>query len=274
MRSGPPQGRCLADAVIPQQMISPANHRFGNFPAVGKNRPESHPHPVRKPLGFTLIELLASVAIVATLAVLLVPAFGKMLERAREGTCVSNLRQLSAGVALYCGDYDGRFPDSTAFITPTVTNGKTNTPPNYQWYVPLMGYVTHSGYTSNKGPYFCPSNLANLPAPGRTWPKQGWTTYGYNGNLIGVSRASVTKKIALFTDSYDATVTNADCANYGWRYSTPWYYSYGVHRGGQNVAFVDGSVEWVNVSPRLTRNLLPAGSDCVDMKAAWFWPLN
>ena len=254
--------------VKPQQMTSGANHRLGIYPEPGENRQESH--PTRNPLGFTLVELLVTIAIIAILAALLTPVVGRMIERARESTCVSNLKQLSVGAALYCGDHDGAFPDSTDY---GAKNPLTGLAPNYQWYIPLrdLGYVMHSGYASNKGAYFCPSNLANRILP---WPKQGWTTYGYNVNLIGQRRASVSKKIALFMDSYDATTKNADCATAGWRYSAPWYYSYGVHRGGQNVAFVDGHVEWVNVSPRLTRILLPAGSDCVDMKAAWFWPLN
>ena len=248
-------------------MTSGANHRLGIYPEPGKNRQESH--PTRKRLGFTLVELLVTIAIIAILAALLTPVVGKMIERARESTCVSNLKQLSVGAALYCGDHDGAFPDSTDYIPP---NPPPYGVPNYQFWVPLrdLGYVTHSGYASNKGAYFCPSNLANRILP---WPKQGWTTYGYNVNLIGQRRGSVSKKIALLMDSYNELTKNADPVMYGSRYGNPWQQNYGVHRGGQNVAFVDGHVEWVNLTPHPT-GTMAKDSDCVDMKAAWFWPLN
>jgi len=62
------------------------------------------------PLGFTLIELLVVIAIVAILAGLLLPALAAAREKSRRSTCVGGLRQIGAGLDMYCGEYGGYFP--------------------------------------------------------------------------------------------------------------------------------------------------------------------
>jgi len=63
-----------------------------------------------KRLGFTLIELLVVIAIIAILAAILFPVFAKVREKARQTTCVSNLKQLGLAVMQYSEDYDGSYP--------------------------------------------------------------------------------------------------------------------------------------------------------------------
>ncbi len=60
--------------------------------------------------GFTLIELLVTIAILSLLAALLVPMFAQGLDSARRAACLSNLRQIYAGYALYAADHGGRVP--------------------------------------------------------------------------------------------------------------------------------------------------------------------
>ena len=60
--------------------------------------------------GFTLIELLVVIAIIAILAAILFPVFAKAREKARQSSCLSNVKQLMLGVMQYAQDYDETMP--------------------------------------------------------------------------------------------------------------------------------------------------------------------
>jgi prepilin-type N-terminal cleavage/methylation domain-containing protein len=62
--------------------------------------------------GFTLIELLVVIAIIAILAAILFPVFARAREKARQTSCISNLKQLGLAMLSYVTDYDQRYPDS------------------------------------------------------------------------------------------------------------------------------------------------------------------
>ncbi|MCE5238263.1 DUF1559 domain-containing protein [bacterium] len=59
--------------------------------------------------GFTLIELLVVIAIIAILAAILFPVFAKAREKARQSSCLSNLKQLALANLQYVQDFDERF---------------------------------------------------------------------------------------------------------------------------------------------------------------------
>lgn len=60
--------------------------------------------------GFTLIELLVVIAIIAVLAAILFPVFAAARQKARQASCVSNLKQIAMGMIQYADDHDGYGP--------------------------------------------------------------------------------------------------------------------------------------------------------------------
>src|SRR4051812_13087388 len=97
--------------------------------------------------GFTLIELLVVIAIIAILAAILFPVFAHAREKARQTSCLSNLKQLSSGMTMYAQDSDGLFP-------PAVAHPSRAERDFYQMsWMHLL-----EPYTKNRGVFVCPSS--------------------------------------------------------------------------------------------------------------------
>lgn len=134
--------------------------------------------------GFTLVELLVVVAIIGTLAGLLLPAVQAARESARRSACSNNLRQFALGMQNY---HDARghlpwigshsdLPANDDFGTITARNGW----PVFLWpYIEQMdlsnayNYKTHyysapnSQLVGRRVPiYYCPSDRPNAVATG------------------------------------------------------------------------------------------------------------
>ena len=74
-------------------------------------------HVRPKPRGFTLIELLVVIAIIAILAAILFPVFAQAREKARQSSCLSNLKQIGTAAHMYMQDYDSVFMRNEQSVT-------------------------------------------------------------------------------------------------------------------------------------------------------------
>jgi prepilin-type N-terminal cleavage/methylation domain-containing protein len=116
--------------------------------------------------GFTLIELLVVIAIIAILAAILFPVFARAREKARQSSCLSNLKQIGLGALMYAQDVDEKL------MPPT------NCPSMNGCFVQGCG-TGGSGGPNTLGPYIKNTQIWQCPSNG-----EGWATgYGWNRGL-------------------------------------------------------------------------------------------
>ncbi len=105
----------------------------------------------RRDAGFTLIELLVVIAIIAILAAILFPVFAQAREKARQTTCLSNMKQWSLGTRMYLIDYDDTVvPCYLYTVHPSDGTLKTGKP-YLQWWPDLL-----NPYVKNDKVWQCP----------------------------------------------------------------------------------------------------------------------
>src|SRR3569833_2726288 len=115
--------------------------------------------------GFTLIELLVVIAIIAILAAILFPVFAQAREKARQISCVSNLKQVGLGVLQYVQDNDEHYP--------------MGVDQNWDWQT-TWPFVTQP-YIKSTDVYRCPDDSAKTA--GDWWGSgQQHTALSYAGN--------------------------------------------------------------------------------------------
>jgi prepilin-type N-terminal cleavage/methylation domain-containing protein/prepilin-type processing-associated H-X9-DG protein len=194
--------------------------------------------------GFTLIELLVVIAIIAILAAILFPVFARAREKARQSSCLSNVKQIGLAFMQYCQDYDERLPAGAVYYpAPLGTQA---------WYHVIEPYL------KNTQVLLCPSKDSNFPGYGVPWPnimrdsqvtspaadgvKLGAVEAAADAVLFGESeRADGAAIIWLYSLKYIPFGTSGDGANY--RYNLIPYP--GRHNGGNNMGFFDGHAKWI-----------------------------
>jgi prepilin-type N-terminal cleavage/methylation domain-containing protein/prepilin-type processing-associated H-X9-DG protein len=211
----------------------------------------------RNSRGFTLIELLVVIAIIAILAAILFPVFARAREKARQTSCLNNVKQTSLGIMMYAQDYDEMLP-----ITMEVdAHGASEV--LHMWFSSLDPYI------KNAQVRWCPSD------PDRSADSSLWGSYLMNGlltvggrplhladkpsetilmaeraeNWRNVDENDASDPYSPYYDlCYDSWLPNGD-----WQQGiSAWPPVYGDllldtdrHNGGANYGFLDGHAKWM-----------------------------
>lgn len=190
--------------------------------------------------GFTLIELLVVIAIIAILAAILFPVFAKAREKARQTSCLSNLKQLGLALMQYTQDYDGDMPGS--------------------WW-----NNNNPGWFDAIQPYCKNLQVGRCPSMPTTW--NGWgmqTSYGYNCSVshkalcngaASIDRSKTPAEKIWVGDGWKGSnndgrlnPANVDWCGTAlagcWGMATWAGWLGSVHNDGMNCGYLDGHAKW------------------------------
>lgn len=233
-------------------------------------RPGAAPSLQHGTRALSLVELLVTVAVIASLLALLLPALGKVRERSGNARCIANLRQIAQAFRLYVEDHNGFGPPhwGEAFFEPP-GNGNT-----WLWtghIAPYLGSADQAVAKARLSSVFdCPSDPDSRIRPqwrGYASTADNWLiSYGYNypyltsqrnwwrhaiDGLPRLNTVTNTARLVIVTDSVPsskggtliALIDPASAAT-----SNPKAGPDFRHGQRANVAFLDGHVESLDKS--------------------------
>ena len=192
--------------------------------------------------GFTLIELLVVIAIIAILAAILFPVFAKAREKARQSSCLNQVKQMGIAMLSYAQDYDECMPYQAV---DGVTSWTAATAP-INWAAACMPYM------KNTQIWIDPSSSGAVADP---------ISYLGNGQVFGWG-------ISLASFTQPSSCALVQCAAYRWNavYMRPQAVAGGGqytsvswigHNEGQNLVYADGHAKWIKQSNITMANFTP-----------------
>jgi prepilin-type N-terminal cleavage/methylation domain-containing protein/prepilin-type processing-associated H-X9-DG protein len=196
--------------------------------------------------GFTLIELLVVIAIIAILAAILFPVFAKAREKARQSSCLSNLKQLGIATLSYAQDYDERLSPLYQLSAPHTPSGSASVCNYYTWPEDIAPYI------KNDQVFQCPSKQFPQPFTGGQYA----TAYNRVGCYGAIALGTINSPAELVimydgTGEWDTYWSAVDLASLmsgqvsGNATATRITYVR-RHNDGANATYCDGHSKWIN----------------------------
>lgn len=155
------------------------------------------------------------------MAAILFPVFARAREKARQASCISNLKSIDLALLMYCQDYNECFPPA-----PRQAPGRRAPAPTGRQTpaADLLATLSPDDWRRVTNPYIRNAQVFVCPTTSSI------DSYQFNDKLYGVRMAQV-RAPAETVDLYDTGFLDG---------SAP-----GPHNGGYNVGFVDGHCKWM-----------------------------